>query len=223
MIKSLLDMIAPSCCKKCGASGRVLCIGCIDDSFFDAPEVCALCNKMSPNSKTCTNCRRKFFANNLMYISSYKDLVKDLIFDMKLSADREVARFFAEVLDTHLPYFEFDLVTYVPASSAKLRVRGFDHAKLTADSLARKRNKPLVSLLTRVNNIEQKRLTFQQRKRLIFKSFKAKTRNDLRGKTILLIDDVVSTGYTMAACAKQIKGLGAKRVYVAVVARNFLS
>ena len=221
MIEALLDVLAPECCRKCSKVGEVLCGACEEDEFFAPPEVCFACNQLSESSKTCLKCRRKHKINNLMYVSNYKNLVRDLVLEMKLSSARKVAVYLGDKLNEYLPYFEVDVVSYVPSSPQNTRVRGYDHVKLIAKAFATKRNLKLKKLLTRINNHEQKKLSIKQRQKAVAGAFLYQGARTY--KRILLIDDVISSGLTMGECNKVLKNAGNKNIISAVVARNYIS
>jgi predicted amidophosphoribosyltransferase len=106
----------------------------------------------------------------------------------------------------------------VPTASKRVRQRGFDHAELLAKKFALLRGLPFRNLLKRVSQSRQFGADRITRKQQIKGVFKYNYR--LSGEIVLLIDDVVSTGATIEESAKFLKEAGAKRIHVAVFARN---
>lgn len=118
-----------------------------------------------------------------------------------------------------------DLVTSVPMRPSKLRTRGYNQAHLLAKTFAQKVGLPYhATLLKRVHTgiISQTRLQRAgrlQNAKAAYALTSKKTRLD--NQTILLIDDVMTTGATCNACANHLRNAGAKAVYILVLARPF--
>ena len=100
----------------------------------------------------------------------------------------------------------------------RINARGYNQSKLMADSLSEILNVPSVELVEKLYETErQATLTASERKDNLKGSFKAKD-IDLTGKTVTIIDDVLTTGVTMDLVAKQLKKMGAVKVYALTVA-----
>lgn len=134
---------------------------------------------------------------------------------------------FSRPLATHLAAalhqqgdLRFDVVTAVPMHRSKLRRRGYNQAELLGRDLARKIRLPFYGpLLTKVvERSAQSSLPRAERAGNVRKAFLAG--NGARGKAILLIDDVSTTGETIRACARALRKAGAERVCAAVVAKT---
>lgn len=94
----------------------------------------------------------------------------------------------------------FDVVAYVPTSGKKTTKRGYDHMKLTAGYLAERTGKPVLKGLLRIKEkADQTEVTEEERKTNVKDAF-VYTGEKLTGKTVLLLDDVISTGSTLTAC-----------------------
>ena len=111
----------------------------------------------------------------------------------------------------------FDYITYVPCSKTKRARKGFDHARLLADSLSKKMNVKLISPpIKRSGLFSQKGLGKSDRYKNAKKSFIG-TSKRING-TVLMIDDVCTTGATLHSCASLLKSAGSKEVYCATAA-----
>ncbi|HZL56746.1 MAG TPA: phosphoribosyltransferase family protein [Bryobacteraceae bacterium] len=114
----------------------------------------------------------------------------------------------------------FDAVTAVPLYWRRKLQRGFNQAELLARQVARQRNVPFLMALRRRRATEvQASLAMAGRRRNVAGAFVAIPRADVRGKRILLIDDVMTTGATASACATILKRAGAQSVSLATLAR----
>lgn len=113
----------------------------------------------------------------------------------------------------------FDLITAVPMHPAKLRRRGFNQSALLARQVARLLDMPFDERMLRKtrDNLTQSSLPRDQRAENVRAVFEASPA--ARGASVLLIDDISTTGETLRAAARALKGGGASRVGAMVVAR----
>jgi len=152
-----------------------------------------------------------------------------LVQALKYRGQRHLARYLGDLLADLLLRSPFrpDLVTHVPVSPAGLRARGFDQAELLARVVAGRLRAPHRALLKRRQVVQPdggggKRLVRQASLGLLARSGNAAgayRSRALRGESVLLIDDVLTTGATAAACKSELLASGAAEVRLAVVAR----
>ena len=117
----------------------------------------------------------------------------------------------------------YDLVTAVPLHWRRRWQRGFNQAELLAREIARRCGVPFVHTLRRLQATRaQAGLSNTARRRNVAAAFvcrRAASKGLLSGRRVLLIDDVMTTGSTAAACARTLKAAGAARVALLTVAR----
>ena len=120
------------------------------------------------------------------------------------------------------PRADIDLVLPVPLSPAKFRKREYNQSALLAKSLAKRIGAPcLPRLLERVRNTPtQTHLTVTGRKHNVKGAFGVPNPSAIRARTILVIDDVMTTGATLGEVAATLKAAGAWRVWALAVARG---
>lgn len=219
-IERILSVFAPHICVGCGYEGSVFCFEC-RDSTEALPSICYICGKATRSNKTCTDCINRMHPEHVWMFTSYKDTPKSVLWAYKFHQQRAAALPVAECTEQTLPYFaESPLVTFVPTATRHRRQRGFDHAELLAKELARLRGWHYAPLLSRVSQVQQKGATRLQRKEQLKNVFVAHNRSLIKDAHVLLVDDVVTTGATLEACARVLKKAGAARVDAAVFART---
>ncbi|HQR47417.1 MAG TPA: phosphoribosyltransferase family protein, partial [Thermoanaerobaculia bacterium] len=112
-----------------------------------------------------------------------------------------------------------DAVVPIPSPRRRNRERGYDPAALLGEELARRLDLPLLPALSRVKETPpQSRLTAAERRANVAGAFRA--RASAAGRSLLVVDDVLTTGATAFAAAEALRAAGARRVALAVLART---
>ena len=150
----------------------------------------------------------------------YEGTLRELIHLFKYSRIQTLARPLGNLLAKALPREQnFDVIVPMPLHWRKRWQRGFNQAELLAREISRRTHIPVRRLLRRVRNTSaQAGLTNAKRRLNVSGAFRAKDRS-LEGKRVLLVDDVLTTGATGAACARALKNAGARQVTLLTVAR----
>lgn len=114
----------------------------------------------------------------------------------------------------------FDILTWVPVSRVRRFQRGYDQCRLLAKYVGRELDQPAVRTLRKKRNVppQSSLATAAERKANILGAYEIKSGIDLRGKTVILIDDIFTTGSTMNECARMLLSAGAKEVHGAAIA-----
>lgn len=115
----------------------------------------------------------------------------------------------------------FDVISWVPLSRRRLRERGYDQARLLAETAARRLSLPLDSLLDKLrDNPAQSGLEgAAERRANVLGAYALSRRAAVAGKRILLCDDVATTGATLSECARVLRTAGADTVCAVTLAR----
>ncbi|HZJ08852.1 MAG TPA: phosphoribosyltransferase family protein [Trueperaceae bacterium] len=191
---------------------------------------CPVCLSSSAGaSGVCAGCERRLVAavaalpppsGPTFWLGAYAGPWLRLIHALKYGGDRRLARLLGRLLAqrattaARMPR----VVTFVPASPARLAERGFDQAELLAAAVADAAKVDLLKLLRRsTTSLSQARLSRAERALNAGASFVATACN---GRYVLLVDDVLTTGATTTACAAALLAAGASEVRTAVVART---
>jgi ComF family protein len=204
--------------------------------------VCATCGERlfspyavvgAPGEPRCGLCRRieTAFARAAAY-GSYESGLRELIHLLKFGGVRPAAnvlgRMLAEAIATLEPEFPADSVAVVPVPlhRTKLRQRGFNQAELIARAAlkinpVRDRLRLCEGVLERTRETaSQIGLTSHQRRENLRGAFRVAQRELVKGREVLVVDDVYTTGATVSECARVLRRAGATKVWVATVART---
>lgn len=153
-------------------------------------------------------------------------VVRDLIARYKYEFAQDIAPDLADLLEKHLRFTHFEkntdhVIVPVPLHARRARWRGFNQAGLIAQDIARRFGIPFhPQALARVRNTAPQIKMHNRMKRLenIKGAFVCADAQAVQGKTVVLVDDVTTTGGTLAECAKILKQSGARSVIAFVVA-----
>ena len=213
-LKTIISIFASKKCLRCGelleiAYPRYICPAC--ESFMSG----SLRNDS-------IDIRSKYiYADKFLYYYNNED-IRSMVMRMKNSPRFDIADFFAAVtvdcITEDERYDGIDIVTNCPRKPSRVRRIGGDHSALFAKYIASYLNIPFMSLLKRHDGgKEQKRLNARQRELNVLGKFYINKRYSCKGKKILLVDDIITTGSTVCECARVLKGAGARRVVAAFI------
>ncbi|MBO4216931.1 MAG: ComF family protein [Clostridia bacterium] len=220
----LLNLLYPKRCAVCGVKtgNRDVCEDC--DRKFRALK--------SPDYEEPS----KYFnvkADSVVWLFEYRDdFVKKLIYSYKYRHSPALAKLFAGLLAERIERSgvpsDAAVMTFVPRSGRNITEYGFDQAKMLAKALARRLKIKTIQLYKHVpGHTEQKSLTRAERMKNAPSSFRLKRKLaaksgrgvDLRGKTVFIVDDVITTGASVNSCISKLRGGGYKRVVAVCIAK----
>ncbi len=220
--RRLMAIFFPERCAACGdviVAGEGLCSVCRNTMPRIGVPVCPLCGL---EKEWCDCKRRRRHYERVVAPWYYDGKGKDAVLRMKASGDPVAVSFFAEELaDTVRQYYEeipFDGVVFVPCTRRERRRRGYNPGEMVARATAKALELPLWPCLTKlIDTPSQKTLSAERRTGNLLGVFDV-VDELVADKTLLLVDDVVTTGATLDECAKMLKIYGARAVYAATVA-----
>jgi|SRR5688572_15057523 len=216
-VEHILSTIAPHTCVGCDEEGPLICQGCLA-LCRRVPSRCYRCQQVSTDFRTCQTCRGSSPLYSVKPFAAYEDIPKALLHKVKYERLRSGAKTIAAHMAPGLAGLAQDtLITHVPTATSRVRQRGYDQAALIARELAILLDLDHVPLLTRYGQQRQVGKDRKERREQMKKLF-ASTKSLQQNKNILLIDDVLTTGATLEACARVLKDAGAQRVSAAVFA-----
>lgn len=219
--EKVVNFYAPAKCLTCGREGSILCTGCLADIPANSLSRCFVCGAQTDDFATCPKCRKKTVLDNVWVAADYAGTVKRLVQGYKYERQRSSARVLAQILDRALPYLdESTVITHVPTATSRIRTRGYDHALLLARELSHIRKLQHRSLLGRIGQSQQMGANRKDRLKQMKHSFIATKPRQIKGKNILLVDDVLTTGSTLKFAAKTLKAAGAKSIVAATVGHH---
>lgn len=199
-----------------------LCADCFSKIKVTDGQRCEICLDRINTQGLCKNCLNKRpFYTRLYSPYVYDTTIKEMILKFKSGNNQFLKDYFALIAFDSIPKEIFDkctLITNVPCSKYKLKKRGYDQAQLIAKALSKKTDIPYKEALYRLSGEKTALLNRKHREKTIEDRYSFCL--NVYGETVLLIDDVCTTGTTLSYCSEQLKKAGAKEVFCFTVART---
>ncbi len=202
------------------------------------PRRCAFCHRLlDGDAKVCPACRKKLpytlgdaqriklaGTGGIYAALYYEGDVRNSLLRYKFHGLNAYASVYGDFLSKCIDEngISCDIITWVPLSKRRLRRRGYDQARLLGEELAKRQGLVCLALLRKVRNTPAQSRTgnAMRRKANIAGAYAALNESAVSGKRVLLVDDIVTTGATLAECAKTLKAAGAAEVIGLAVARK---
>ena len=202
-----------------------------DDCYVNAPfnrgKKCKICDQpTNDDSDVCDFCKRQHKAfDRAVAPMEYVDPVRSVVLKFKNNNAKYLAQPIGRMMSDCVidANFDFDVILPVPASPKALKRRGYNQSLLLAEQISKNLQKPCMdkAFAKILNTKYQKQLSFSKRQKNLQGAFKVLDKKAIFGKTILLVDDVITTCATINECAKELKKY-ARRVYVVGFARTYI-
>ena len=219
-------MIFPPNCAGCGKWGSKYCGDCTKKTKIIQSPFCTICGQpdISLSADVCALCRsQKIHYQAARAWGIYEPPLSEAIHRLKYRNDIGLADEFAGHLLIKLTTLKWniELVTAVPLEKQRLKDRGYNQSEFLARRLAKRAGLDYVgSVVTRKRStLSQVGLTREQRVRNVQGAFSA-DKGAVTNKSILIVDDVITTGATMNSCSESLLQAGAREVYALTVARS---
>ncbi|QAT38999.1 phosphoribosyltransferase family protein [Clostridium sp. JN-9] len=210
---------------------------CIMELIYPSPQQCILCsNSLKSHEFLCEDCLKNITRCSApMVIKREKEIkcfsfayysrtIMELVLKFKYKSNficcEALSSFMGDAYEKNS--INCDLITYVPLTKLSYRKRGFNQSEILAKQIGRRLNIPVKSMLVKSKESkDQIGLTGEERWENIKDSFQIKIDNNIiKGKKILIIDDVVTTGATSYYCGEMLLKNGAKEIIILTAAKS---
>ncbi len=219
MLKILKWLAKIRCCS-CGLSidDGIVCIDCFKKLTFISCNFCKICGKhmyLATEDMVCAFClsrNRKFTLARSLFL--YNEISVKIVRQIKEYADIHIARRCCDIfLKSHKDMLNnIDIITCIPSHWSKVFKRGFNGAQIIGVELSRLSGIPfLKTLKQKIKTNSQKYYGFSERQSNLNGCF-AWNKKDIRNKSILLVDDIMTTGATLDIASQELLQHGAKKI-----------
>lgn len=223
-VRLLFPLRCPFCDGIVASFGEKVCGKCADKQRLLTPPYCMKCGKKLQNEgELCADCREKnhvFARGRALY--EYESAAGAL-YRLKYGGRQEYADFFGEEMAFYLGGFireiRPDALIPIPLHGRRKRRRGYNQAALLARALGRYLDIPVAeNCLVRVKNtVPLKRLNPKERQNNLKKAFNI-AENDVKLKTVIIVDDIYTTGSTVDEAARTLAACGVEHIYFVTLA-----
>ncbi len=220
----ILEFFFPKRCVGCRKMGDYVCSGCFAKLNFTVTPICAVCSHPAVSGLTHPLCRRKYTIDGVFSSLVYQGVTKRLLAKYKFSPYlSSLTPFLGELFYDGLIQQEVFyqllqkniIIIPIPLHKTRFRQRGYNQSTLLAKEIGKKLGFPVLELLQRIKLMKtQVGLNQKERReniRGVFSFIGEEER--IGGRTIFLVDDILTSGATLSEAAKVLKKKGAKNVY----------
>lgn len=240
----ILDILFPPICVNCRKTltnaendadqrGKIICEQCLGLIKLNSALFCPVCRARLAELSSALRENKKICHRDAPYFlaaaGNYDDpVLQNLIHYFKYKSFENLAPILGELLIKYFKLLSFEtfkllnfVIVPIPLHRCRERERGFNQAKLLAEITARHFNLPLIDGLKRIKNNEPqaKMKNSEKRTKNISGCFEIKNPEAIRGKNIILIDDVFTSGATMNEAARILKKNGSGKIIALVLAK----
>ncbi|MCP4649884.1 MAG: ComF family protein [PVC group bacterium] len=230
-LAALLNVIFPSVCPVCKkrifSVQEALCRECFTNINLTLAPFCRYCGKSKGfHDRRCDFCRPEQYSfDRALSVCNYTGTLRKCLhmlkYKRKVRLATELGSLMTRFIQAHLNIREMDIITAVPLHKKRRLERGFNQAEFFARKTSEFSTTPFdfKSLIRVKNTRSQFELTKVERFENMREAFGCKHSQVFTGKSVLLIDDIFTTGATANACAEALKQAGASKVTVVTMAR----
>lgn len=226
------ELLWPTRCVSCDMPGALLCQDCIDElSWISQRWACPVCG--APFGwLCCTSCEGDWEPRATICALGFEQTSSQMVACLKDRYELRMAAVNAAAMATALDEAsswpaldgaarfdasQTDAICFVPATAAAFARRGFDHMELVARELQRFVDLPLFDVLSRTSGKDQRKLGKEERAQNLRDS--VEVIDDVAGMSLLLVDDVVTTGASMREATRALLARGARAVTCCALTR----
>ena len=218
----LIASLSPKGCAVCARPGAYICIKCLSKAIKPRSSRCYRCNWGTSSGQLCIGCENYSFLAGTTIVAVYDGVARDLILSLKNHNDVWAAEVLGALIARAIlrTSIDIEIVTAIPTSPQRYHERGYNPAEHLAKVVSRQLGLPYRPLLLRLNAAHQIGQTRSQRLQQINGAFYPIKPQVARQRSILVVDDVLTTGATLEEAARVLRRVGARSIWAAAVARH---
>lgn len=207
VLKFILDLIFPQFCVGCGKFDTLICESCYQQINFYPLTISSEISDWS--------------LEKIIVMAEYEGVAKKMITALKYKSIKDVGQTLARMIYYSTNFTQVEAITSVPLHPQRYRHRGFNQATEIALELSKLTQTPFIKLLKRIRHSQPQAKISDKNQRLIhLKNTFALNQKVPDLNSVLIIDDVTTTGTTLNECGLILKQAGVKKIYGLVVAHG---
>jgi ComF family protein len=223
----LKELLFPKFCLGCHKIGAYLCPECQNKLEYFTNETCLYCHKKSPYGLTHPGCQKRWGIDGALTIFHYNQTLKQIIKAFKYRQAIAVWEEFSllinpEKLNRVKNWSPATFLQPIPLHQQRFKERGFNQAEIIAQFFNRFLKLKIGDCLLRNKETKPQAQISEkkERKQNMSQAFIVKNKKEVKNATIILVDDLLTTGETVKAAGKVLKKEGARFVFALTIARG---
>ena len=226
-LENVAKIVFPSdfkclCCDNDVYKGVDFCDKCKKSLPFNNGNICEVCGAKISGVGKCVICGTKKFFEIARAPFLYDGIIKKLIYNFKYNNAKYLFKPLSKyMVECYIKNkMNADLIIPIPLHFKKLKQRGYNQSELLSIEISKILNIPVLNALSRIRDTStQTNLTFKERKENMKRAFKI---NDsaIKGKNVLLVDDVYTSGATIKEACKVLNSASVNKIYVLTLAHT---
>lgn len=213
MLEKIIELIFPTTCGVCGKISK--------------KPLCAVCSKQI--EKIVVAKKTEVIGKNFesfIYLFKYKGAIREKIINYKFNENSYLYQTFAELIIKNKKICRFiknyDIIIPVPISKKRLKERGYNQSELVAMKIAKALQIEYIkdSLIKEKHIKTQSLLNKEERRHNVYNAYKVVNEDKIKGKKVILFDDIFTTGSTANECSRILKLAGASKIAVLTIAKD---
>lgn len=213
LLEKIKNILFPTVCGICGR--------------IDKQPLCSICSKKIEklSSITIKEVQNKNFSKQA-YLFKYGGIIREKLINYKFNEHSYLNETFANIIIKNEKICRFiknyDIIIPVPIHRKRYKQRGYNQTELIAKRIAEKLGITVITdvLVKEVNNKPQSELTKLERAQNIKNVYRVQNSQKINNKTILIVDDIYTTGNTVNECGKMLQQAGANKISVLTIAKD---
>lgn len=188
---------------------------------------CPLCGEEHTACRCTPKRSRTSLSLHLAEYTKEDSAIKSMILYAKDLRYKRLFDYMADELSSliraHVDIVEGCVITFAPRDKERILSSGHDQAKYTAKLVSKRLGIPFVNAIRRISSSEQKKLSFNERRANAEHTYMPRMKKipSILGKTVIIYDDIMTSGATLQACARVISKMGARAVITVTAARTY--
>lgn len=224
-VNGIIELVYPISCLGCGyPCGELICAECREGLELIKDSLCLKCGKPTIRPvDECRECSGKRLPFDILrsvgvHAGPLREVVHNLKYGNGIRSARLLSGFMVELINRS--GFEAEFITFVPVHRKTMGERGYNQALLLALQLSSKISKPVIDTMVKIRHtVEQNSLPLKERGTNLKRAFLLKKNIDIKGKNVILIDDVYTSGATIKEASRVLKKAGASKIIAVTVTR----
>ena len=224
----VIKLIFPAVCISCGKFGDFICVDCEKKLSRLLPPICQRCGKPESSAQYCPECwRKQSDLSGIRSVFIFEGIIRTAVHELKYYHLRAISSLLGEYMAIYYRdnALSCDYLIPVPLHPKRFGQRGYNQSELLTAKMSEITGVPMLNdAIVRVidNEPQARTVSVEERRHNVENVFSCKN-SLVRGKEVMIVDDVCTSGATLEACAKSLIGGGAKKAFGITLARELLN